>query len=170
MRGNKKLIAGLVAAIVIVSALWVVSLVFGGKKVFAPGHTPSPSVQAVKTPEVTPSAVPKQATNPPKQQTQTNQTQSNQAQKKPTFMYFISASDARFAETNAILADLKKKYGDRVNFDIRNIDENPDDKTRYSITVTPTLYLMASDGEFKDIKLGFADEAALEQSIKKVID
>ena len=41
---------------------------------------------------------------------------------KPTFMYFVSGSDANYDEAMAVAAELEKEYGKKVTFDIHNID------------------------------------------------
>jgi thioredoxin-like negative regulator of GroEL len=110
------------------------------------------------------------STTTPKSGSDSTKNQTNAPTRKPTFMYFVSGSDEKAAETSQIIDSLKAKYGDKVEFDIRNIDENPDDAKNFSIAQTPTLYLLDGNGDFKDMKFGFSDQAALEESIGKVLN
>lgn len=95
----------------------------------------------------------------------------------PVMMCFISSKDEKAQETSAILDELAQAYDNKVKFTIINIDDDPDAVERFSLNAlnptgnpTPTYILLDTTGDFKDLKIGFNDKAALEESIKKVIE
>ena len=45
----------------------------------------------------------------------------------PTFMYFVSGSDANYDDEMAVVEELQEEYDGQIKFDIHNIDETPED-------------------------------------------
>lgn len=95
----------------------------------------------------------------------------------PVMMCFISSQDEKAQETATILDELVQEYDNKVKFTIINIDDDPDAVERFSLNAlnptgnpTPTYILLDTTGDFKDLKAGFNDKAALEESIKKVLE
>lgn len=87
---------------------------------------------------------------------------------KPMFKFFYNSSDEKAAELMAVLEELENTYGDRVIFDISDLDEHPEYVEQFSIMMAPQLYMLEADGNFADIKLGVYDKAELEDAISKV--
>lgn len=89
----------------------------------------------------------------------------------PTFMYFISASDTDFAGTNAKIDALKKEYDGKVNFDIVNVDENPDAKKNFPVDgQTPALIMLNTSNDICAIDMKCADESKLKADIEKALN
>ncbi len=86
----------------------------------------------------------------------------------PTFMYFISSKDAGFDATNAIIEDLKKEYKGKINFDIKNIDENPELVDNFPVGDgnTPTLIMLNTKNEISNILFKTSDKEKLKQAIE----
>lgn len=87
---------------------------------------------------------------------------------KPMFKFFYNSSDEKAAELMAVIEELENTYGDRVVFDISDLDEHPEYVEQFSIMAAPQLYMLEADGNFADIKLGVYDKAELEDAISKV--
>lgn len=81
-----------------------------------------------------------------KENTSTNSNTSEEAEEvkvTPTFMYFVSKKDADHEKTMEIVEELKKKYKGKVNFDITDIDENPEAKENFPVEgQTPMLIML----------------------------
>lgn len=148
---NKALI-GVFAA---VAAALVIIIVLVAKNAGAPAPeaTPAPTVEATATPDTT--AQPDNTAEVQNQIASTAAPEQKEEEKvyKPTFMYFISGKDEGFDATNVMLEELKKEYGDKVNFDIRNIDENPELVNNFPVGDgnTPTLIMLNTKNEISNI-------------------
>lgn len=88
----------------------------------------------------------------------------------PTFMYFISASDAEYEKTNAMLDELQKEYEGRINFDIRNIDENPEDKKNFPVDgQTPALIMLNTSNDISGLEFKCNDKETLVKDIENAL-
>ncbi len=102
-----------------------------------------------------------------KEQTSESETQMKQTEAPkvaPTFMYFITNADKEQAE--ATVEKLKKEYKD-VNFDVRNVDENPEELDSFPIAKgnTPFLIMLNTNNDpcaFEQV----SDEARLKEIIE----
>ena len=89
----------------------------------------------------------------------------------PTFMYFVSKSDAEHDKTNAMIEELKKEYGDKVRFDIVDIDENPDAKNNFPVDgQTPVLIMLNTSNDISALEFKCNDKSTLENDIKKAME
>ena len=88
----------------------------------------------------------------------------------PTFMYFVSNNDADFAKTNETIEKLKAEYDGKVNFDVRNVTDDPSQLENFPVEgQTPALIMLDTsnnisnflfmNGNYDDLKA--AIEAAL---------
>ncbi len=85
----------------------------------------------------------------------------------PTFMYFISNSDENFDETNEIINELKKEYDGKVNFDIVNIDENPEAKDNFPVEgQTPALIMLNTSNDISAFNFKCDDKETLKNAIE----
>lgn len=89
----------------------------------------------------------------------------------PTFMYFISNSDADFEKTNEVIEKLKKEYGEKVVFDIRNVDEDPSQLDNFPVEgQTPALIMLNTNNDISNFLFqnGNYDElkAAIDAALK----
>ncbi len=86
---------------------------------------------------------------------------------KPTFKYFIANSDADTEKTLAVVDELKGEYGEKVNFELINIDEDAEAAQNFAIVVgeTPALIMLDSYNNITAIQLQCADKDMLEREI-----
>lgn len=61
---------------------------------------------------------------------------------KPTFKYFVSKSDKQYDEAMNVVEKLKAEYGNTVNFDIVDVDKNPEAKTNFAMVDGNTPFLI----------------------------
>lgn len=60
----------------------------------------------------------------------------------PTLMYFISNSDETFDAENAVIEELENEYGDDVNFNVINIDENTEAANNFPVQGNTPMVIM----------------------------
>lgn len=88
----------------------------------------------------------------------------------PTFMYFVSKQDADHDKTMEIVEELKKKYKGKVNFDITDIDENPEAKENFPVEgQTPMLIMLDTSNNISMMPQKITDKAKLEEAIKNAL-
>lgn len=103
--------------------------------------------------------------------TQTDDSAEEEKIYTPTFMYFISAKDDNYEETNKVIEKLKKEYDGKIVFDIKNVDEDPSLLENFPVKDnTPALIMLNKkndisnflfkNGNYDDLKA--AIDAALE--------
>ncbi|MCC8160733.1 MAG: hypothetical protein LIO53_05420 [Oscillospiraceae bacterium] len=89
----------------------------------------------------------------------------------PTFMYFVSNSDADFEETNAMIEELMDEYDGDVNFDIVNIDENPEATENFPVeNNTPALIMLNTDNDISAIEFQCSDKDTLAADIENALE
>lgn len=80
----------------------------------------------------------------------------------PTFMYFVSYSDVNYNYTMEMINELKSEYGDRISFDICNIDETPEDKDGFPVDgMTPALIMLNSSNDIVNMEFQCNDKDIL---------
>ena len=99
-----------------------------------------------------------------------NVTVENEEPKKeytPTFMYFVSDEDKNKEETDKMLEELKSEYEGKVNFDVRNITENPEDGENFPVKgMTPAVIMLNTSNDICAMQFMCNDKAQL----KAIID
>ena len=80
--------------------------------------------------------------------TDTAQTESTE-KVTPTFMYFVANADDNFDATNTMYTELENEYKDKINFQLVNVDENPDIAVEYNVMSIPTLIVFKNGKEEK---------------------
>ena len=168
MKNNKALIG--VFAVIIAAAVIIMILV--AKNVSAPSQeqpTPEPAVTATSIPETeaSPSAEAGAATP------ENTGADAEQEQKvyTPTFMYFVSNSDEGYDATMVMLEELKKEFDGKVNFDIRNIDEEPELVDRFPVKdQTPTLIMLNTKNDISNILFKTKDKEKLTAAITSALE
>ncbi len=90
----------------------------------------------------------------------------------PTFMYFISNNDEGFDAINVMIDKLKAEYGEKVNFDIRNIDDDPELLKNFPIVEgnTPTLIMLNTKNEISNILFKTKNEDELKKAIDAALE
>lgn len=88
----------------------------------------------------------------------------------PTFMFFVSKNDTDYDKAMKAVDELKKEYKKKINFDIVDIDENPDAKNNFPVEGnTPTLIMLNTLNDISDFKLKISDKDVMENAIKNAL-
>lgn len=88
----------------------------------------------------------------------------------PTFMFFYSAGDADLDGTLAAVEELKETYGDKVKFDLINIDENAEAKENFPVDgQTPALIMLNTSNDISAFEFKINDKAKMEEDIKAAL-
>ena len=97
-------------------------------------------------------------------------TEVEQKKVTPTFMYFVSKKDADYDTAMSNVEHLKKKYTDKVNFDIIDVDENPDAKKNFPVDgQTPTLIMLNTTNDISALEFKCSDEEKLTKAIENAL-
>ncbi len=90
---------------------------------------------------------------------------------KPTFMYFVSKSDEAYEEEMKIVEDLKKDFEDKVVFDIKDIDEDPEAIKSFPMVKnnTPFIIMLDKYNDLSVFKPGVSDTKELKNYIKEAL-
>lgn len=89
---------------------------------------------------------------------------------KPTFMYFVSKTDVDYDNAMSTVESLKESYGKKINFDIVDVDENPESKKNFPVEgQTPVLIMLNTSNDISALEFKCSDEAKLENAIKSAL-
>lgn len=79
----------------------------------------------------------------------TVKTSTGEVIEKPTFMYFITKADLEDKTTKDSIDKLTEEFGDKVLFDIKNVDEDKKLLDNFPIVKdnTPALIMLKADGD-----------------------
>lgn len=86
----------------------------------------------------------------------------------PTLMYFVSNADTTFDAENAAFEELKSEYGDKVNFTLVNVDENPEALENFAMVKDNTPFAIMLNTK-NDIS-GLSPKTAEKDKLKEIID
>lgn len=93
-----------------------------------------------------------------------------QVQVTPTFMFFSSKSDTDYESTMAAVNELQEAYGDRIKFDLIDIDENPEAKENFPVEgQTPVLIMLNTSNDISAFEFKITDKAKMEDTIKNAL-
>ncbi len=85
----------------------------------------------------------------------------------PIFMYFVSKSDEGYDEYMAMIEELKSEYDGRVEFQITDVDENPESKDNFPVEGnTPLLIMNNHDNNITAIEFSCSDKDTLKADIE----
>ena len=89
----------------------------------------------------------------------------------PTFMFFVTKKDSDYNKAMQAVEDLKKSYGEKIRFDIVDIDEKPEAKENFALVVgnTPALIMLDTSNNISDIKMKLSDKAEMESAIENAL-
>lgn len=88
----------------------------------------------------------------------------------PTFMYFVSGSDADFDATNAMIEELKSEYSDKIKFNVVNIDEDTEAAKNFPVQgQTPALIMLNTSNDISAMEFKCNDKAKLKADIDAAI-
>ena len=85
---------------------------------------------------------------------------------KPTLMYFFSPKCENCRMQKPIIEELEKKYADRVNFNVIDVDKDQQLATKYGIYAVPTMIILKNDVELKRF-IGVTEGSVLESELNK---
>ncbi|MGN0164030.1 MAG: hypothetical protein ACI4EA_10720 [Candidatus Ornithomonoglobus sp.] len=89
----------------------------------------------------------------------------------PIFMYFVSQYDEGYDEYMAMIEELKTEYDGRVEFQITDVDENPEAKDNFPVEGnTPLLIMNNHDNNITAIEFSCADKAKLTEDIEAAFE
>ncbi|MBQ7572863.1 MAG: hypothetical protein IJT23_01235 [Clostridia bacterium] len=89
----------------------------------------------------------------------------------PQVMYFVSASDETYDAEIKAFNELKDEYKDIVEFDLRDIDKNPEDKEKFPVEgMTPTLIMLDTANNISAMEFKCSDKAKLKESIENAFN
>ena len=147
---NKKII-GIIADI-IVAVVVVIIAVVGAFTVESPNANTSSivdkKVETVKSEEKLQeksenSSEQKDTDKKSEDKSQTSNSAEEEKEFTPTFMYFVSQKNEGYKEGMESVERLKKEYEGKVNFDIRDVDKNPETLENFPVgDVIPALIML----------------------------
>lgn len=90
--------------------------------------------------------------------------------KTPVFMYFVSKNDEGYSDYMAMVEELKSEYGDEVDFNIVDVDENPDSKQNFPVDGnTPMLIMTNKTNDISAIEFSCSDKEKLTEDIEATL-
>lgn len=98
----------------------------------------------------------------------TDTAQTESAEKvTPTFMYFVANADENFDATNTMYTELENEYKDDINFQLINVDENPEALENFSLVKdqTPALIMLDTSNNISAIEFKCSDKDKLKSDI-----
>ena len=86
---------------------------------------------------------------------------------KPTFMYFVSSNDAEHSKNMEVVEKLQKEYKDKVVFDIKNVDDDPEVLQNFEIVKgqTPALIMLNTKNDISNFLFKNGNYDDLKQAI-----
>ena len=102
--------------------------------------------------------------------TDTAQTKSTE-KVTPTFMYFVANADDNFDATNTMYTELENEYKDKINFQLVNVDENPEALENFSLVKdqTPALIMLDTSNNISAIEFKCSDKDKLKTDIDNAL-
>ena len=89
----------------------------------------------------------------------------------PTFMLFVSKSDKDYDKVMKNVEELKKENGDKVKFDIVDVDENPDAKKNFPVeNQTPALIMLNTSNDICAFEFKISDMDKMKSAIDKAFE
>ncbi len=91
---------------------------------------------------------------------------------EPTFMYFVSKSDATYEEEIKAVESLKEKYDGKVVFDIKDVDEDPDSLKSFPMVEgnTPFLIMLDTNNDLCAFEPSMSDKKELAKVIDEALE
>ena len=90
--------------------------------------------------------------------------------KKPAFLYFVSETDKDYEKAVKVFEELKKEYGEKVDFELKNVTQDPTLLENFALVNgnTPTLIMDGKEG-ITGFQMKMTDKKTLEDEIKKAL-
>ncbi len=159
---KKKLIYICIGVAVIALAI-ILACIFGGKSSSENSGAANTSTNATENSETKADDA---------QTAETSET--SEAEEKvytPTFMYFVSKSDADYDKAMTAVKELQGEYGDKVKFDIVDVDEKPEAKENFQMVDgnTPFLIMLNTNNDISAFEFKCADKEKLAADIENAL-
>ncbi|HEY9677422.1 MAG TPA: thioredoxin domain-containing protein [Drouetiella sp.] len=93
------------------------------------------------------------------------------AEIKPTVIDFYATWCSPCQQLHATLEKAKTEYGDKINFQRVDVDDNNNQKLvdQYEISPIPTVIFLNPKGEIVSFTVGYSGDAAISDGIKKIL-
>jgi len=90
--------------------------------------------------------------------------------KTPVFIYFVSESDSNYNEALKVFEELKKEYEGKIEFDLKNVTQNPELLENFALVKdnTPALIMDGKEG-ITGFQFKMTDKATLKTEIEKAL-
>lgn len=89
----------------------------------------------------------------------------------PTFMFFSSESDENYQQTMEAVNELKETYGEKVKFDLVDIDQTPEATENFPVKdQTPALIMLNTSNDICAFEFKITDKSKMEEAIKKALE
>ncbi len=86
---------------------------------------------------------------------------------KPQIMYFVSKSDEGYDEEMKMINEVKTEYGDTAEIDVRDVDENPEDKTNFGVDgMTPALIVLNTANNITAMEFKCSDKETVIKNLE----
>ena len=123
-----------------------------------PETTATPKAESTPAPTAQPSTAPQESSQPEK---------TEETVKKPTFMYFVTNDDLN----SEVIEKLKNEFGEKVTFDIKNVDEDAEVLENFSIVNgnTPALIMLNKDADISNFLFKTKDYETLKKAIEQTL-
>lgn len=96
----------------------------------------------------------------------TQQTETAVEKVTPTLMYFISNSDETLDAEKTVIEELEAEYGDDVNFNVINIDENTEAANNFPVQGnTPMVIMLNTTNDISAMSPKTSDKDGLKDII-----
>lgn len=99
---------------------------------------------------------------------QKDEPNNEQEKKTPAFLYFVSQEDSDYEKAIKVFEELKKEYADKVDFQLKNVTEEPELLENFAFVEGNTPALI-TDGKELGIKLKTTDKNELKDEIEKML-
>lgn len=105
-----------------------------------------------------------------KEQKKTDSNNSEMPDKRPAFIYFVSEDDEKYGEAIKVFEELKAKYSDKVDFELKNVTQDPTILENFALVDgnTPALIMDGREG-ITGFQFKMTDKSTLEKEIEKAL-
>ena len=87
------------------------------------------------------------------------------------YLYFVANADDNFDATNTMYTELENEYKDKINFQLVNVDENPEALENFSLVKdqTPALIMLDTSNNISAIEFKCSDKDKLKTDIDNAL-
>lgn len=91
-------------------------------------------------------------------------------EKRPAFIYFVAETDENYNEAMKVFEELKAEYSDKVDFELKNVTQDPSILENFALVKgqTPALIMDGKEG-ITGFHFKMTDKGVLEKEIEKTL-